>query len=48
MWKTKLFKKQETLMKWVEKNRQDYQIVYIYVNNAYGLEYRPLRKILWD
>ena len=48
MWKTKLFKKPETLRKWVEKNKHNYQMVIIFVHNAYGLEYRPLKKIVWQ
>lgn len=45
MWKTRIFKKKETFQKWVEQQSHKYQWHEIFVNNAYGIEYRKLRRI---
>lgn len=45
MWKIKQFKTQSELSRWVQRNYGKYQVVDIFINNAYGVEYRPLRKI---
>jgi len=45
MWVTKIFKTKEAKDKWIAKNEGKYQIVEIFVNNAYGLDVRRLRII---
>lgn len=45
MWKTKYFKSAEARDKWIEKNQVHYEIVEIFVNNAFALEVRKLRVI---
>jgi hypothetical protein len=46
MWKTKLFKTEESFKNWIDKNRHKYQITVIFVNNYYkGIEYKPLIKV---
>lgn len=47
MWNTKLFKSYQGLKNWIKKNHNDYQYEIIFVNNGYGVEYRPLKKIVW-
>jgi len=43
MWITKIFKTKEAKDKWVARNEHLYQIVEIFVNNAWGLEVKKLR-----
>lgn len=45
MWQVKTFKTQESMNKWIAKNKHKYQIDIIYVNNAYAVEYRPLKRM---
>lgn len=45
MWKIKAFKTQQELARWCQRNYGKYQFVDIFLNNAYGVEYRPLRKV---
>lgn len=45
MWQIKQFKTQVSLNNWKQRNYGKYQFVDILINNAYGVEYRPLRKI---
>jgi hypothetical protein len=45
MWKTKTFKTKQAYDRWIERNRNKYQWNEIFVNNAYGVEYRELLKI---
>jgi len=45
MWQTKTFKTLEAQNAWIEKNEHKFQIVVIFVNNGYGVEYRKLRTI---
>jgi hypothetical protein len=47
MWKIKTWNLNETeaMNAWIEKHKSTMQINTIFVNNAYGVEYRPLRKI---
>jgi hypothetical protein len=45
MWQTRIFKTLEALNKWVEANDHKCQWHQIFVNNAYGVEYRKLRII---
>ena len=42
MWQIKKFKTYEKYSEWVIKNKTRYQITEIFINNAYGVEYRPL------
>jgi hypothetical protein len=46
MWTTKIFKTQALLDKWLSNNEHKIQHNIIYINNAFGLEYKPLRKVL--
>ena len=45
MWKTKLFPTPQAFKSWVKSDGKKYQWVEIAVNNAWGIQYRPLRKI---
>lgn len=38
-------KAREKAVNWQQKNKSNYQIVTIYVNNAYAFEYRCLLKL---
>jgi hypothetical protein len=44
-WKTKTFKSIEAMNNWLSKNDGFIQWNEIYLNNAYGVEYRQLRKV---
>lgn len=44
-WEQKTFKTSEEREKWKDSNKDKYQIDDIFVNNGYGVEYRPLKKI---
>lgn len=41
-WKTKTFSNVEKRDHWIEKNKSKHQIVIIFINNGYGVEYKPL------
>jgi len=41
-YKTKTFADQISMENWVRANRDKYQIVEIFINNGYGVEYREL------
>lgn len=45
MWITRNFKKKETMNAFLKKNKEKIQYVEIFVNNAYCIEYRKLRRI---
>jgi hypothetical protein len=45
MWTTKYFKTYQAAIKWIESNKHKYQCDIVYINNGYGVEYRPLRII---
>jgi len=45
MWSIKIFKTKKEYNLWVNANSKRYQITEIFVNNAYGVEYRPLKVI---
>ncbi len=50
MWKFKTCKTQTQLNRWVEKNSNKYEFRSspyhtIFMNNAYGVEYRKLKKL---
>jgi len=44
MWNTKIFKTKAAMNQWIEKNNHKHQCYEIFVNNAYGVEYKPLIK----
>jgi len=43
MWNTKVFKTKESMQQWLSKNQHKIQWNEIFINNAYGLEYKALR-----
>jgi len=45
MWKIKTFKTLEGLNSWLSLNGNLVQWNEVFINNAYGVEYRPLRKV---
>jgi len=45
MWTIKEFKTLEAKNKWLQKNSSKYQYVEVFINNAYGLDIKKLRKI---
>jgi hypothetical protein len=45
MWQIKTFKTQAELSRWCQRNYGKYQFVDLFINNGYGVEYRPLRKV---
>jgi len=47
MWgvKIKEFKTKEQFKKFLEKNKNKYQMQEVFINNAYGIEYKPLLKL---
>ena len=45
MWTTKTFKTRAAMQKWIDKYGARIQWHEIFINNAYGIEYRPLRRV---
>ncbi len=45
MWQIKKFKTRQELDSWIVKNKHKIQFVEVFIHNAYGVEYRPLRRI---
>jgi hypothetical protein len=45
MWQVKTFKTREAMKAWLDRNSHKIQWVEVFVNNAYGVEYRKLRRI---
>ncbi len=45
MWQIKTFKSKAAMQNWLNKNTNKVQFVEIFINNAYGIEYRKLRTI---
>ena len=45
MWTIKVFKTKKNMNKFLEKNKHRIQYNEVFINNAYGIEYRKLRKI---
>ena len=45
MWNTKVFKTKQAMTAWLSRNDSKVQWVEIFVNNAYGVEYRKLRVV---
>ena len=46
MWLQKKFKTQFAMDAWLYNNSHKIQYNIVYINNAYGLEYQLLRKIM--
>lgn len=46
MWTVKKFKTKEARDSWLKKNGHRYQVQEVFINNAYGLDVRKLRRIL--
>lgn len=45
MWQIKKFKTFEAYANWIDSNKHKYQIEPLFINNAWGLEYKLLRKV---
>ena len=45
MWITKEFKTKEKMTSFIEKNKDKIQWHEIFINNAYGIEYRKLTRV---
>ena len=45
MWEIKIFKTKEQMNNFINKNKNKMQYNEIFINNAYGIEYRKLLKI---
>lgn len=45
MWRVRKFQSFAAQERWRTANAHRYQIVVIYINNGYAVEYRPLRVI---
>ena len=45
MWEIKEFKTRQEFEDFWNKNQNKYQMTEVFINNAYGIEYRPLIKI---
>jgi hypothetical protein len=45
MWQTKVFRTKESMQQWITKNQHKTQWNEIFINNAYGIEFKPLRVI---
>lgn len=45
MWQVKTFKTRESMTRFLDKNAHRIQWHEIFVNNAYGIQYRKLRRV---
>jgi hypothetical protein len=45
MWTDKTFKTRESMAAWISKNGHKYQWEEIFINNGYGVTFKPLRVI---
>ena len=45
MWEIKTFKTSESMRAWIAKNSNKYQLEQIFINNGYGVTFKPLRVI---
>ena len=45
MWEIKTFKTKEQMDDFINKNKNKMQYNEVFINNAYGIEYRRLKKI---
>lgn len=43
MWTIKVFKTFEEMDKWARANKSKYYMHQIFLNNGYGIEYKPMR-----
>lgn len=48
MWQTEIFATREEMNAWLEERDGEIQYNEIFVNNAYGVEWKPLRMIKFD
>lgn len=44
-WKIKEFKTREKMQEFINKNKNNIQYSEVFINNAYGIEYKKLLKI---
>lgn len=44
MWQVKTFDDRDKMVKWVKRNYGKYQMIEVFVNNAWAVEYR---KLVW-
>lgn len=44
-WKIKTFKTYESMIHWIDKNKNKIQYHEIFINNLYGIEFRKLRRV---
>jgi len=45
MWKIKEFKSRDAFQKFWDEHKNKYQMKEVFINNRYGIEYKPLKKI---
>ena len=45
MWENRIFKTKEAMQKWIAANDHKTQWHELFVNNAYGVQFRALRSI---
>lgn len=45
MWKIKEFKTRQQFENFWERNKNRYQMEEVFINNAYGIEYKPLLRM---
>ena len=45
MWSTKTFKTRKAMNEWLEQHKGMIQYEEVFINNKYGIEWRPLRFI---
>ncbi len=45
MWATKRFKTSHAMANWIGANQHRFQIVPLYVNNGYAVEFKKLRRV---
>jgi hypothetical protein len=44
-WKTKTFKTRELMLHWWNNNKYRYQMVEVFIDNGFALEYKSLKKL---
>ncbi len=45
MWQVKVFKTRKAMLNWIDRNGHKVQWHEVFVNNAWAVDYRPLRVI---
>ena len=45
MWQVKTFKTRNAMQTWIEKHGDSYQWQEVFINNAYGVQCRKLRRV---